>query len=176
MKNRLLITFLFLSFFTQANAQISGNIKKHKHNFTKAQQYFNNDNYEVAIRYYTDALENAPKDELLITALQSFVERGFSKYSLDDFEGAMADFNTVLYLIEYDKGRIKLGNERGNLDMLRYLGNLDILKKLRAAAYFGKGVVYKETNNISESCKNLTKAANLGMKDSAYEAMEGCPY
>jgi len=166
MKQTVLITIVLLSFFTSLNAQ-TRNIETHKANFAKGQEHLDNGNYSIAIRYFTDALETGPNDKILISSINSILGRGLAKVGLADSEGAIADFNMVLTIVEHNDYKIKYED---------FIESTVQLKQLRARAYFGKGLAYRDNYNLSAACENFEEAAKLGMKDMAYKYMQDCPY
>jgi len=91
-------------------------------------------NYSDAVKYFTYSLS------LIDNVMYSYIYRGWAKALLEDKYGSMDDLNKAYQLMK------------------------NIEKQENADLYYYKGLVHLFRDEVSECCKNMSKAGELGKK------------
>ena len=105
-----------------------------------------------------------------------FYNRGVNKFKLEDYLGAIADFNIGIELnpkdemTYYNRGnsKSKLGDHRGAIT--DYNIAIDLNPKY-ASAYLNRGILKFIIKQKNSGCLDLSKAGELG-KDEAYDLIK----
>lgn len=107
--------------------------------YTEGEGKFINQDYEGAIKDYSQAIELNPDH------VEAYYNRGLAKHFLEDYEGAIADYDKALTLNpDYTKAYYDRGNAKSNLG--DYRGAIADYEQLlqrdpnHANAYYGLGV------------------------------------
>lgn len=101
--------------------------------------HYNNENYASSVRYYTRVIELLGEK----TTGYYYLERGRAKFYLNDFAGALSDFDNYF----------SLNGERSN-------------SYANAGMY--RGIIYLNINRKADACREFSKAGESGIRE-AYE-------
>ncbi|MEI6088815.1 MAG: tetratricopeptide repeat protein [bacterium] len=119
-------------------------------------------NYEAAIRDYDKTLKLNPK---LPDALFS---RGFARYSLGDYYGAIDDYTRSLDMNQSAAvfcNRAIANDDLGeNIAAMRDYSKAILINPKFAEAYFNRGSLKFEENDVQGACQDWQIAADLGLE------------
>ena len=135
-------------------------------------KYESSKDYSKAILEYTKAIEI---DSLYQIA---FSQRGNAKYLLKDFRGAILDFSKSIelkkdYLDFYFRGKCYFLLNKLD-DALSDFNKAIELNEKHALAYYNRGLVRIELNDLEKGCLDLSKAGELGYTFAYDKILEHC--
>jgi tetratricopeptide (TPR) repeat protein len=114
-------------------------------NFYLAEYYFHNGSFQESINYINEFLKNGTQENWYWARRY----RGMSKYNLNDFDGALKDFNDILS---------KFPNDKAVADIYRF--------KAR--------ILFKKSGNFKDACPDMKKSSNLGDEEATKFMEEVC--
>ena len=166
MKKILIILILIIS---------SVSIKSQNNYYEKGMANYESKNYAAAIGDLTKVIETDEKGDVM----SALYIRAQCKNKLEDFRGALLDYNTVLHIVReeetealavvyLDRGRVKaiLEDYTGaETDFSKAIK----LKKSYAEAYINRGIIRNSfLNKMEMGCMDFSRAGELGITK-AYE-------
>jgi tetratricopeptide (TPR) repeat protein len=124
---------------------------------------YEKEKYNEAIEYFNIAIKKEPRN------YKPFIGRGKTKQALNDYKGAMEDFNTSLSLVKSFEGYLNRANLK--ISMKDYdgakndLNNAILINPNNSEIYINYGIIEIEQNNFKKAIEALNKAIELNQNN-----------
>jgi tetratricopeptide (TPR) repeat protein len=130
--------------------------------------FFDRGNYTEALENYNKVLQIRPPNNKAFS--KAYIGKARIKQAMNDFQGAMDDFNTSLaYLPSYDAylDRAVLKIEQGDIPgALNDLDKATLLNPLSVGSFINKGGIFYQTGNYTEALNNFDHVLQIDPQNS----------
>jgi tetratricopeptide (TPR) repeat protein len=142
--------------------------------------YFNRGIAKAKLNDYLGAIADYTKSNAIKPSADTYFNSGFAKYKAAKLTGAIEDFDKVIEMnpsppaeVYFYRGNIKFMNS-DYFSAIKEFGKAIEINPDYAKAFFNRGLSEHNLNQKEESCKDFTKAKELGYAEAQAALTKYC--